>query len=472
LAAHGNVSAPPIASHLKRELSLLPLIAVIFFNVSGGPYGIEDAIPSFGAGLTLLLLLVTPLIWSLPVAAAMAELSSALPEEGGYVVWVKRAFGPCWSFQVAWWSLLGSFADMALYPVLFVNYLSYWVPNPAPMARWSVALAFIWALTLLNLRGVRLVGWSAVLLGALAFSPVVGMMVVGMGGLGNLTALPFAVEGKGLLEELGVGLAVMMWNYSGWGNATTCLGETRKPESTYRLALLRSFPLVVLAYLLPVAVGLGAEPDLANWNSGSLAEIGARIGGPWLSGWITFAALLSAAGLFLSNLLTNSRLPFVLSQDHYLPRALAVLHPRYATPWVAILASSGVYSLLALLPFTKLVVLDVWLYSLALLVQMAAFLAIRLREPTLPRPWRVPGGRPIALLVVAIPSLLALLAIATSGLATMLVGLVAALTGPLAYTLFARSRRGSSLMTAQDKSQSAGGHGQGFEGSDRAKGEP
>jgi amino acid transporter len=196
------------------------------------------------------------------------------------------------------------------------------------------------------------------------------------------------------------------------------------------------------------------------------------VDGPWLSGWITFAALLSAAGLFLSNLLTNSRLPFVLSQDHLLPRALAVLHPRYATPWVAILASSGVYSLLALLPFTKLVVLDVWLYSLALLVQMAAFLAIRLREPALPRPWRIPGGLPIALLVVAVPSLLALLAIATSGLATMLAGLAAALTGPLAYAVFARLGRGKSLMTAQDKSQAVGEQDWGFERSNRRKAEP
>ncbi len=113
-----------------------------------------------------------------------------------------------------------------------------------------------------------------------------------------------------------------------------------------------------------------------------------------------------------------------------------------------------------------------WFYSLALLVQMAAFLAIRRREPALPRPWRVPGGLPVALLVVAVPRLLALLAIATSGLATMLAGLVAALTGPLAYALFARLRRGSSLMTAQDKSQAGGEQDWGFEGSDRAKGEP
>ena len=156
------MSTSPPAPSLRRELSLLPLAAVIFFNVSGGPYGIEDAVPSFGRGLTLLLLLLTPLVWSLPVALAMAELSSALPDEGGYVVWVKRAFGPFWAFQVGWWSWVGGFVDVALYPVLFVDYLSRWLPDLGVGVRWSVALAFIWGLTLLNVRGVRLVDRKSV----------------------------------------------------------------------------------------------------------------------------------------------------------------------------------------------------------------------------------------------------------------------------------------------------------------------
>ncbi len=179
------MSANPPGPPLRRELSLLPLTAVVFFNVSGGPYGIEDAVPSFGPGLILLLLLITPLVWSLPVALAMAELSSALPEEGGYVTWVKRAFGPFWAFQVGWWSWVGSFVDVALYPVLFVAYLGRWLPNPAPLARWSLVLAFVWGLTLLNVRGVRLAGWSAGILGVLAISPVIGLAAVGLGRLGN-----------------------------------------------------------------------------------------------------------------------------------------------------------------------------------------------------------------------------------------------------------------------------------------------
>ena len=107
---------------LRRELGLVSLLAVVFFNVSGGPYGIEDAVASFGPGLALLLLMVTPLVWSLPVALAMSEMAGALPVEGGYVTWVRRAFGPFWGFQVGWWSWLNSFVDVAVYPALFADY--------------------------------------------------------------------------------------------------------------------------------------------------------------------------------------------------------------------------------------------------------------------------------------------------------------------------------------------------------------
>ena len=74
----------------RGEIGFLSLVAILFFNVSGGPYGLEDAVSTLGPGLVLVLLVVTPLVWSLPVSLAMAELAAALPEEGGYVVWVER----------------------------------------------------------------------------------------------------------------------------------------------------------------------------------------------------------------------------------------------------------------------------------------------------------------------------------------------------------------------------------------------
>src|SRR5262245_56483970 len=187
-------------------------MAVVFFNVSGGPYGIEDAVPSFGPGLVLLLLALTPLVWSLPVALAMGELASALPEEGGYVAWVRRAFGPFWSFQTGWWSWLNSFVDVAVYPALFADYLAFWCPGLSGLGRWSLALAFSWVLTGLNIAGVRVVGWTSVALGVGALTPVAVFTAIAAAHARHAPWLPFAAEGQGLLSGLGLGLAVMMWN--------------------------------------------------------------------------------------------------------------------------------------------------------------------------------------------------------------------------------------------------------------------
>jgi amino acid transporter len=144
-------------------------------------------------------------------------------------------------------------------------------------------------------------------------------------------------------------------------------------------------------------------------------------------------AVVSATGLFLTLLLTNSRLPYVLARDGLLPARLAAIHPRFGTPWVAIVLSAALYSAFAVFSFKELIVLNVWLYSLSLLIELAAFVWLRVREPALARPWRVPGGMATALLVAVVPAVLALLAMATAGWLNTLAGVVAALTGPVAY---------------------------------------
>ena len=106
------------------------------------------------------------------MSLAMAELAGAIPDEGGYVAWVRRAFGPFWGFQVGWWSWINSFVDVAIYPALFADYAMYWWPGMSPAARWALALLFIWALTALNVAGVRVTGWTAVALGVGALAPV------------------------------------------------------------------------------------------------------------------------------------------------------------------------------------------------------------------------------------------------------------------------------------------------------------
>ncbi len=401
---------------LKRELGLLPLAAIVFFNVSGGPYGIEDMVPSFGPGLTLVLLVLTPLLWSLPVSLAMSELASAMPEEGGYVAWTTRAFGPFWGFQVGWWSWIDSFLDVAVYPALFVEYIGFWYGGMSALERWLIALGFIVALTALNVIGVRPTGVGAVVLAVAALVPVAAMVAVGLARPGTPPWVPFTAEGQSLSAGIGLGLAVVMWNYSGWDTPAMCLGEARAPERAFRRALFITLPVIAVAYVLPMTVALasGGLP-WSQWTTGVLPRLAEGVGGPWLGHAVAVGAVVSTAGLFLSLLLTNSRLPYVLARDGLMPRPLARVHARFGTPWLAVVVSAGIYALFAVFSFKELIVLNIWLYSLSLLVELAAFLWLRRVAPELPRPWRVPGGWPAAIVVTALPTLFVLAAMATAG---------------------------------------------------------
>ena len=429
---------------LRRELGLLPLAAIVFFNVSGGPYGVEDAVSSFGPGLALLLLVLTPFLWSLPVSLAMAELAAAMPDEGGYVTWVRRAFGPYWGFQVGWWSWIDSFVDVAVYPALFVEYVKFWYPTMTSLERWLLAVLFIVVLTVLNVLGVRPTGRAAVVLAVLALLPVALVVGVGLAAATQAPWRPFVAEGRTVGASLGLGLAVVMWNYSGWDTPSTCLGETKAPEHAFRRALFLALPVIAVAYVLPVAALLATgATDWSTWDTGALPRLAGEAGGAWLGHAVAAGAVVSATGLFLTLLLTNSRLPYVLARDGLMPTRLAAIHPRFGTPWVAIVLSAVIYAAFAAFSFKELIVLNVWLYSLSLLVELAAFVWLRVREPGLARPWRVPGGMTTALLVAGVPAALSLLAMATAGWLNTLAGVVAALTGPAAYALVRAARPGS-----------------------------
>ncbi|MCA1664919.1 MAG: APC family permease, partial [Myxococcales bacterium] len=106
-----------------KKLTVAPLVAATYFMVSGGPYGLEEIVAGAGYVGAIVVLLVTPLVWSLPTALMVGELAACVPDEGGYYAWVRRALGPFWGFQEAWLSLVASIFDMAIYPTLFTVYL-------------------------------------------------------------------------------------------------------------------------------------------------------------------------------------------------------------------------------------------------------------------------------------------------------------------------------------------------------------
>src|SRR5436309_12420496 len=137
---------------LKRTLTTLPLVFIMFFSTSGGAFTTETLVREVGPGMALLILLLVPLVYSIPEVLIVGELASMLPLEGGYYRWVQRAFGPFWAFQNGWLTWMYSLVDMAIYPLLFNQYLRWFAPGLSPASQWMISLAVIWGATAINLR--------------------------------------------------------------------------------------------------------------------------------------------------------------------------------------------------------------------------------------------------------------------------------------------------------------------------------
>ena len=169
---------------IQKTLTLSAIVGIIFFTVSGGPFGLEDTIGGAGPGVGLLLILLTPLIWGLPVALMSAELGTAIPAQGGYYVWVKKALGPLGGFTVGSWAWMATWFDMALYPVLFVSYLSFFFPifgeTGDPLIRKSLMVLMIWILAVWNMRGSKSVGGSTQILGIILLIPFIGIILIAL----------------------------------------------------------------------------------------------------------------------------------------------------------------------------------------------------------------------------------------------------------------------------------------------------
>ncbi len=383
-----------------RKLTLLLLIAATYCMVAGGPYGLEDLVHDAGYCGAILILLLTPVVWSLPTALMVSELSSALPEDGGYYAWVRRALGPFWGFQEAWLSLVASIFDMAIYPTLFTLYLGRLCPALGSGAgAFAVGIALIAVCAAWNIGGARTVGSISTIV---TFAMLVPFIVLAGWALFKPSAASPAAGG---LDVLG-GVMVAMWNYMGWDNASTIAGEVDRPQRTYPLAMLGAVALVALTYILPITAVSRAGIPSAAWSAGSWSEVAGTVVGHPLAVAVVFGGMLSAVGMFNALMMSYARVPLALAEDGYLPRVFARRHSRTGAPWAAILACAVGWAACLTLGFKRLVALDVLLYGLSLILEFAALVSLRIRQPDLPRPFRVPGGLVGAILAGIGPSVL------------------------------------------------------------------
>ena len=409
-----SASSPAVTPRKKSiRLTLWPLVAATFFMVSGGTYGTEDIVHGAGYGKAILILLLTPLLWSLPTAFMIGELSSALPFEGGYYAWVRRAMGNFWGFQEAWLSLVASIFDMAIYPTLFVAYLTRMFPWFQENHRGVlVALGVVVICALLNIAGVKVVSTTSLWLFFLLSAPFAAIFLIApfkIGALANAVTKPTTSN----VDILG-GLLICMWNYMGWDNASTIATEVERPQRTYPRAMLWAVAIVALSYVLPFAAMWVTGLPASAWETGAWADIAQLMGGPALRIALVAGGMMSGFGMFNALVMSYSRLPLAMAQDGMLPKVFARLHPKSRAPWVAITALAVGWGLALNIGFERLVTLDIMIYGASLVLEFLALIVLRVREPELKRPFRVPGGWFGAIAVGIAPTLLLGFAIVNS----------------------------------------------------------
>ena len=438
-----NISSSALTVTPRKKsirLTLWPLVAATFFMVSGGTYGTEDIVHGAGYGKAIVILLLTPLLWSLPTAFMIGELSSALPYEGGYYAWVRRAMGNFWGFQEAWLSLVASIFDMAIYPTLFVAYLTSMFPWFHENHRGVfVALGVVVICAALNIAGVKVVSTTSLWLFFLLSTPFAVIVLLSpwkIGALANAVTKPTSSD-VGILT----GLLICMWNYMGWDNASTIAAEVERPQRTYPRAMLWAVAIVALSYIVPFAAMWMTGLPASAWETGAWADVAGLMGGPILRIALVAGGMMCGFGMFNALVMSYSRLPLAMAQDGMLPKVFAKLHPKSRAPWVAIVVLAIGWGLALNLGFERLVTIDIMIYGASLTLEFLALIFLRVREPNLRRPFRVPGGMFGAIAVGIAPTLLLGLAVVRSehesvlGMSSFWFGLILIGAGVIAYLI-------------------------------------
>ena len=371
-----------------RKIRPIQLIAVIFFTVSGGPYGLEPLITYAGQHAALLILLITPLLWDVPAIFTVLELNSMMPVTGGYYKWVKHALGTRWGFYEGWWTWLYTFVDLAIYPGLFVLYASFFFPALNEY-RIPICLCVVWSSAFLNILGIVPVGKTSLFLGAVVLAPFIILFVLFFYHHSGSIAIP-SPSLKGVpFSSFGMALYTVMWNCLGWDNVTTYAEEVEKPVRSYLISIFAAFALVIVLYFLIILISQqsGIAPDVLKDKG--FPEVGTLIGGQWLGALVAFAGMASSLGIYAAVLLSVSRVPKVMADDDLLPHRLNRLHPKFKTPYISIIVCSMVVSLMILWPFADLLIIDVTVYGAGLSLEYISLIKLRIREPETHRPFKI-----------------------------------------------------------------------------------
>ena len=421
------------------KAGILSFVFVMYSYTTAGPFGLEDMVTTSGPGMTLLYHLLIPFFWCIPISLVAAELTTAMPVEGGFYRWSRVAFGDFWGFLAGWWNWCASFLLGASSAVLFTDYLKqYFFPQITRWEHYVVCVAIIGIIAYVNVRGIAMVGRVATVIEIAILLPVAALCLMSVRMWHHNPFVPLIPPHKPMFQVFGVGLALGIWLYSGYEQLSTVAEEVEDPQRNYPRALAWVIPLSIATYFVPTACALAALGNWQQWTTGYFSDAARLIGGTGLGFAITIAAAITSIALLNSTVLTTTRMPFAMAEDGYLSPFLSRRHPIFGTPWMAILLSTAIYCGLAWVSFTQLIAVYAWLRIATSILTVLSAWQLRRTRPEMPRAFRIPGGKGGLAYAVAAPIAMSAVALLASDRFGLIWGPVVLLFGIAAYGAFRR----------------------------------
>jgi amino acid transporter len=375
----------------NSSIGVISLAMIVFFNVSGGPFGIEESVRSAGFLAAILGFSLFPFIWSVPEALVTAELGSAYPEASGGVVWVEEAFGQMAGWQAGYLGWVAGATDNAIYPVLFLEYvIQFWssVEELSPVVRFLLISVVSVLLGFLNWLGLEIVGKMSLIIGIMSMSPFVIMVLLGVFQLDPRRWLLTLSPSSGFDVRLFVSsimwrpfLNNLFWCLNSFDAGACYAGEVDNPGRTLPHAMFWAVTLVIVGYIFPLMVAIGATDSTPeDWVDGYLATAAGVIGGRWLEAWVILAAGIANISLYQAELSADAYQLMGMADRGFLPKIFST-RSRYGTPTYGLLL--GVFVIIAMGNFDleHLIELLNLNYSTSLLMEYAAFLKLRVSKP-------------------------------------------------------------------------------------------
>lgn len=393
-------------TELKRELGLLDttmlnvgtMIASAIFIV---PATVAAQVP--GSALMILVWVVGGAV-SLLGALSVAELGAAYPEAGGQYAYLREAYGPVWGFLYGWanFAVINP-ASIAAIAVGFATYLGFFV-RLSPLAIQGIAVLSIAMLTVLNCLGVRPGATTQNVLTFLKMAALGALIVTAFllpgGSADNFRPLWPAGAAGSWIRSFGVAMVAVLWAYDGWIETTYVGSEIKDPGKNLPRSIILSTVIVIAFYVLAsVAYSYVLSPARMGGSTLVASDAAQVTMGAVGAGFVAVAILVSTLGANNGIILTAARIPYAMARGGLFFRSQGVVHPRFATPVVALLTQGAIASALALTGrYDQLATYVVFASFVFYALSAGAVIWLRRTAPHVARPYRT-WGYPVTPLV-------------------------------------------------------------------------